>query len=627
MSSVIKPTVGSSNAKTTATATSSPKVKAVTPAFTVNPTMSALGTAVHLLFAFFCVYLAPFGRSAASTFTSQLYDLLFTEKLESYQVDGKGFSYVAPTLLATITRPLGLIFDERVRSFVFDKIVPKFPQIPAEIVASARMFVVETKLWNFIAARLILAGTFVYSLSVLRSSLARKFKSNALPRIFSALCLASAIPLLAASSLSTQTVTMILLNLALAALFDGKLARSLSLLTVNMVIFDSVGGSILLFGFLIASASIKESFHFGKAVSSIALTLPVALLVTFAFDSLFHNKFIWPQGEVILSLIKRQSSSFNLDFHLISQKVISFIKNNSNWEALSSSKTLVNIVFCLSPALVVYIFGRSNRFTRALLTLYVFASSFNLILLNGTLNSACTPLIVPLLLSASISVFGGTKSSSKATKSATYLLFLGLILPGVFWTVGRLHLEIAAAQQFTGNALMALNSKILKEAQEGVPVRVHLDSESVGFGYSRFAELADNRAIYTSGSQKQSRTDYFIGTCPDSKALKMFPGFQKVDIKSVKIVSSDRIGVYRSCPKQKSDSISISSTSASASGNSNSVPEIPLFISKKLFNGKFSSLKEQRALISQLLGKFNHKKVSNTIAFVAYIYLSLLEQI
>lgn len=603
MSSVVnKPAVSASTDKTTSNATSP---------FTVNSTMSALGTAVHLFFAFFCIYLTPYGRTTASSFTSQLYDLLFTEKLESYETVSNGASYVAPTLLATVTRPLGLIFDERVRNFIFDKIIPKFPHIPAEIVSSARIFVLETKLWNFIAARLILSAVFVYSLSVLRSSLAQKFKSSALPRVFSTLCLVSAIPLLAASSLSTQTVSMILLNFALASLFDGKLSRSFSILTVNMVIFDSVGGAVLLASFFFASMFIKESFNTGKALGAISLTLPVALLVTFVFDSLFYNKFIWPQGEVLLSLIK------SLDVG----NFVDFLKANSNLNAISSSKTLVNLVFSLSPALAVYIFGRSNRFARALLTLYTFGTSFNLILLNGTLNSACTPLIIPLLISTSISVLGGIKSSKKFTKSATYLFFIGLILPGVFWTVGRLHLEIASAQQFTGKALMALNAKILKESQEGIPVRVHLDSEAAGFGYNRFIELS-NRAIYTSGTKKQSRTDYFIGSCPsDAKALKMFPGFQKVDIKSVKIVSSDRVGVYRptsTCPSKQS------STTTTVS---ESVPEIPLFLSKKFFNSKFSSLKEQRALISQLLGKFNHKKVSNSIAFITYLYINVLEQI
>lgn len=595
-----------------------PATSTSTTSTSANSSMAILGTIFHLLFAFFCVYLTPFGRSTSS-FTSQLYDLLFTDKLEAYEQVQAGSSYIGPAMLATITRPLGLLFDERVRLFVFDKIVPKFPQIPAAAVLAARQVFIETKMWNLVAARLILATAFVLSLAVLRSAMAKKFKSAALPRIFSALCFASAIPSLAASALSTQTISMILLNFALAALFDGKLARSLSLLTVNLVIFDSVGGSILLLSFLLASSSIKESFSLGKAFGSVALTLPVALTVTFAFDSLFYNKFTWPQGEILLSAFK------SVQIPTV-EGVLSLAKTfEFDIKTFASSKTFVNVVISLAPALAVYLLGRSNRYTRALLTLYTAAISFNLFLLKGTLNSACTPLIIPLLTAASISVLGGTRSSNKLAKSTTYLFFLGVILPGIFWTVGRLHLEIATAQQFTGKALMALNAKIIKESQEGVPVRVHLDSEITGFGYNRFMELS-RQAIYSSGPQKPARTDYFIGNCPESsaKALKMFPGFQKVDIKSAKILTSDRIGVYRAsetCPINQV-------TEAKQSKSSYDTPDqIPSFIANKFFNGKFSTLKEQRDFISQSIGKFNHKKVSNSVALVAYLYANILEQI
>ena len=582
--------------------------------FVINPVMSVLVTVIHMAFAFFGVYLAPFGRTAiGSSFTSQLFDLLFIDKLEDYAKPIAGASFIGPALLATVTRPLGLIFDERVRSFLFSKIVPNIPQIPAEIVSSARMYVLETKMWNFIAARLIVSLAFVLSLSVLRNSLARKFRSLALPRIFSAFCLASAIPLLAASSLSTQTATMILLNFALAALFDGKLSRAFSLLTVNFAIFDSVHGLVLLVAFFAAASSIKESFRPAKAISAVLLTLPVAIFVSFTFDSVFYNKFIWPQGEVLLTFAKEIKIQSYLNSALSAVKNFSF--NN-----LLASKLVVNLGFVLAPALIVFVFGRSNRFSRALLIFYVLNTCVSVLFFSGSINSACTPLIVPLLVASSISVLGGVKSSSNIAKSGTYLFFLGFLLPVIFWTVGRLHLEIYSAQQFTGNALMALNSKIVKESQDGVPVRVLLDSELAGFGYNRFAELSRN-AIYSVDSEAEAiRTDYFIGNCPDAKALKMFQGFQKVDIKTFKIVQSDRIGVFRPSSKCPRDS-------PSKKHFSDLPAEIPLVISKKFFNGKFSSLKEQRQLISALLVKFNHKKISNSAALFAYLYANVLEQV
>ena len=87
--SVNKPT-------TTTTATAAAKVQNPTKPvkFSVNPLWSTIGTTAQLAFAFFCIYLAPFGRSSASSFSfsTQLYDLLFTENLNNYAKVQRGAS-------------------------------------------------------------------------------------------------------------------------------------------------------------------------------------------------------------------------------------------------------------------------------------------------------------------------------------------------------------------------------------------------------------------------------------------------------------------------------------------------------------------------------------------------------
>jgi hypothetical protein len=618
------------SATATATATATVKSSTANSKFSVNPLWSTIGTTIQFAFALFCIYLAPFGRSSpissASSFINQLYDLLFTENLRDYAQVQRGASYIGPALLATVLRPLSLIFDDRVRLFLFDKVLPRVG-LSDSVISQARLVIIETRFWNYLAARVILAAAFVFSLSILRHSMAQKFKSASLPRIFTALSLASAVPLLSASALQVQTFSIILFNLALAAIISGKFTRAFSLLTVNFIIFDFVNGSVLLISTFLVSLLFLENFNAFKSLASIILTLPVAVVINFAFDSLFYNKFIWPQGDLFWSLNLSKETVIS---HLIGL-FNSFVSNLKAFdsETLLKSKLLINLVISLSPALAVYIFGRSNRYTRALLSLYTSTVSFNLIFLSGNLSSACTPMTVPLLVATSISVLGGIKSSNRLVKSSTYLLFLGLILPGLFWSVGRLHLDISAAQQFTGKALMALNSKILKESREGVPTRVHIDAETATYGYSRFMELSRN-AIYTSGAKAQVRSDYFVGPqaqCPESKALKLFQGFQKVDLKTLQVASGDRIGVFRAtatCPTTDSP---VTTSNSVVLESENEISQTAKLISLHLLKGQFSSLKDQRDFIANHLGKFNHKKISNSVAIIAYLYANLLEQI
>lgn len=616
-------TSGTIKPSTTAAATATAKKPASPEKFVVSPVWSAVGTAFQLAFAYFCIYLTPFGRTSSpstASFTSQLFDLLFTENLKDYSQVHRGASYIGPALLATITRPLSILFDERVRNFIFDKIVPKLG-LSDLIVAQARLVVIDTRLWNFLAARLILATAFVLSLAVLRHAMAQKFKSAALPRIFTALSLATAVPLLAASALQVQTLSMVLVNLALASLLSGQYNRTFSLLTVNLVVFDAVNGSVLLLSTFLVSLAFLDNFKPLKSLTSVALTLPVAVGVNLAFDSLFYNKFIWPQGDLFLSL--------NLSKDLVISQLKALLLNVKifDLQAALKSKLLINLIISLSPALAVYIFGRSNRYIRALLSLYSTIVSFNLIFLAGNLSSACSPMAVPLMLATSLSILGGIKAPSRLVKYFTYTVFLGAVLPGLFWSVGRLHLDMAAAQQFTGKALMALNAKVLRESQEGVPTRIHIDPEVSPYGYTRFMELSRN-AIYSSTSKAQIRTDYFIGPqsqCSGVKALKLFQGFQKVNLKSLQISSTDRVGVYRAsstCPASESAANSIDALEPQ-----NELSPTAKLISAHLLKGQFANLKEQRDFIANHLGKFNHKKISNSIALIAYLYASLLEQI
>ena len=609
MTSTVKP------AATTASATGKPA------RFIVNPLWSTIGTIFHVAFSFFCIYLTPFGRTgtlSSASFTSQLYDLLFTESLGDFDrsfADSYS-SYVGPALLACFTRPFSLVFDEKIRNLLFAKVVPHL-NLPASLVDTAKLYILETRMWNFIVARALLAVLVALSGAALRQALSLKFKSAALPRLYTALCLASAIPLLAATSLSSQAFSIALLNLALAAVFNGKLAQSFSLLTVNAVIFDSLGGSILLLSALL-SLSLIESFSQSTALLSILATFPVAAVVSCAIDSLFYNKFIWPQGEILYR-------------HIIA--VVSFVKGLDYIKLFTSlkpaellnSKHFANILIILIPALIVYTIGRTNRYTRAMLSLYTLSAIGNLAVAYVSGSNAlmtCTPLLGPLLVATSISVLGFIRTH----KSLTFLFFFGILIPALGWTLGRVHLEISGTQQFTGEALMALNRKILKDAQEGVPVRVNIDFDVVGNGYSRFIELTRNRAIYSS-TEAKGRIDYFIGssgTCAQDKPMKLFKGFSKIDIKSLKVIEADQLAVYRAsatCPPPARPHLKKFDTS-------NASPALlPSLISARFFKGRFAGLKEQREFIAKYLGKFNHKKVSNSMALVAYLYQGLLDQI
>ena len=613
-----------------ATSATAPASKAAqSPRFTVNPVWSTVGTLLHVAFSLFCIYLTPFGRTgtlSATTFTTQLYDLLYTEKLADFDrsyTDLQG-SYVGPALLATFTRPFGLVFDEKIRNLLFDKVVPHVKFLPASLVSTAKLYILETRMWHLFVARALLAVMVALSAAALRHALSLKFKSAALPRIYTALCLASAIPLLAATNLSSQAFSIVLLNLALAALFNGKFRQLFSLLTVNAVIFDSIGGSILLLASFISLSSV-ESFKQSTALASILVTFPVAGVVTFTLDSLFYNKFIWPQGEILFRHMYTALSAIKaVDYVEVARLALSLKPAE-----LVNSKQFANALIILAPVSLVYIFGRSNRYVRAMLGLYTLSVIGNLMNAYASASNAlvtCTPLMAPLLVAASISVLGGLKSTgSTVKKSLTYLFFFGVLVPSLSWGLGRIHLEISGAQQATGEALMALNRKILKDSQEGVPVRVFIDFDSSSTGYSRFIELTRNRAIYA--TEHKGRYDYFVGSpvnCPQDKAMKLFNGFSKIDIKALKVIQTEQVGVYRhssTCPASTRPNLPKFDTSIS------NPALLPAFISARFFNGQFSKLKEQRDFIAKHLGRFNHKKVSNSMALVAYLYQNILDQI
>ena len=631
------PTLENTNSKPISTSSSSQKSTS-TPQkqkFFPNALWFNFNTLLHLLAVLIGIYLVPFGRSSSSenSFLNSIYDLLFTEKLADYSKPvNSSDSFFGPALLATLIRPLNLVFDEKIRSLILSKL--PLLNVPKSLIFNIGLYCHETHTWNLLAGRLIISIGFVLSLAALRSSLALKFKSNAISTIFSLLSLATFVPFLVASRIQAQTFLMIILNFALASLFSGHYNRAVSLLAVNAVIFDVLLGSVLLVATFISSLiflrGIPAPFKPLQAFLTILVTLPLALIVTSVFDSLFYNKFIWPQGELLLMSVTKFYNYHSVDD--IKSLVIEGLKSIS-FESLKTSKTLTNLSIALSPALLIYTFGRKNRYTQVLLSIYSITTGFALLFFsNSNLSSACTPLIVPLLISSSISFLGGIKSSNRLISYSTLILLLGIVLPGIFWTFGRIHVEISAASQFSGQALLEINSKILNESKEGNISRVHINSEISNFGTNKFLQLKKNVLYSSTLNVKSFRPDYLITFpkfCPNSKAMKLFSGFDKVDLKKFEISKIDKVGIFRYddsiCPEilnSDSEPVSDASTKESLSITFKSIASSFPSLKKE-----FSSLKKQEEFISKYLGKFNHKKVSNSAAIISYLYANLLEQI
>jgi hypothetical protein len=603
------------------------------PQFAPSATWATIGTIVHLMAAIAAVALIPFGGkwSSGPSYLSPLFDLVFTDSLKDYAEIPKGVSMVGPALLATLTRPLNLVFDERVRTFLVSKALPKivnqlFPKNdPTAIINSISLYVMETRTWTFLAARLILATVWVLSLAALRSAMCQKFKSHALPRIFSSLCLAAVIPFIGASGIHAATFSGILVNFALSSLISGHLNRTFSILTVNAVIFDIFSGSALLFASFTASLFALDSFKPFKAALSVLVTFPVALTVSVVFDSLFYNKFIWPQGEALYTVI----SALKPLPHL----------NTLSLNAILHSKLAFNLAFTLAPAFLIYLLAaRSNRYIRLLITIYTISTLISLGVFGSSLSSTCGVLLIPLLMAASLAIFSfirtnpnnsnNSNSNSNSNKSFlkyfTIFIFATGILPGIFWSLGRTHFNIAKASQYTGQALMALNSKIIKNAQEGVPTRVLVDPTVMPFGYNRFLQLDNKFALYASSPASNFRPDYLVaslGSCPGNEPIKSFAGFEKINLKSLSIAEIDQVALFR----YSSEKCKVESEPKNNSQNEPS--KLSLLVSSKFLDGKFASQKEQADFIAQHLGKFNHKKISNSIALIAYLYANAIEQI
>ena len=292
---------------------------------------------------------------------------------------------------------------------------------------TAKLYILETRMWNFIVARALLAVLVALSAAALRQALSLKFSQPPCP--------ASTLPSVSFShsAFAATSLQSGLLNCPLEFGFGCRVQQEsgsiFSLLTVNAVIFDSLGGSILLLSAL-ASLSLIESFKPIHCFTLDSCHFSACRFCLFVIDSLFlqqvHLATRWnplPSHYHIVTFVK------GLDYI----KLLSSLKPAE----LLNSKHFANILIILIPALIVYAIGRANRYTRAMLSLYTLSAIeiwLSLTFPDQTRSWLALPMLGPLFVATSISVLGFIRTH----KSLTFLFF-GILIPALGWSLGRVH--------------------------------------------------------------------------------------------------------------------------------------------------------------------------------------------
>jgi hypothetical protein len=388
----------------------------------------------------------------------------------------------------------------------------------------------------------------------------------------------------------------------LGLLLEGHGARAFSLLAVNAACFNVFSGTLVLGTAFLCARVLSPRASQLPALCAVAVTVPLAAALATAFDSLFHGRLVWTQGEHLLVLFA-QLKEWSLPREVTGEMV----------RALAP-------VILLGPLSLT----SCQPVSQAALLLGVLPTIGQVVLAK----SASDTVHWGVLAAAAASAFASNSTAARRPvhRFLGSVLVLALFACTLFLTAS-LTFPYAKMGQYGGDALLALNRKLLLNANEGAIQRVYYEPEAAAHGASPFTHIALNSVIYADEASVTAnfRPDYLLikpGACPEGKKIAVFRGFERLDLKSWMLRETDRLAIYRAsqCPQFLSSLVS-SKKPADA-------PTVTgALLSQYLLSGKYASLKEQRALIGATIGRYGYKKAANMIGIVVYLYITVLNQI
>ncbi len=585
-------------------------------AYKYSPLWFHLGNTVSFAMCAMFIFLVPFSRSGELFYPSAIYDLLFTEKLADYAHFKQAMpmnSFIGPALITSATRLITTVFDTRLRALILNKLSGRFSELADP---SLHLHLVDTHFFSLIVARMVICLGFVAAFAFLRHQVALKYKSALPARLLTLFICAGTYCAYSASRLHSQTFSLVLYVVALGFLVQGQLNRAFSCLAVNAAIFDGIFGSAVLFAAIPAFLLGRSSGKGGKAMASAIISFVAAAFISFLFDSILYNKFIWPQGEVIMTFLQ--------DLKL---------------PILRAPETVTCAVLAVLSGVVALVLRGDSAFASSL----ALTQSISVALAPFCGRSLISLEFVPLSW-CTIFAFRTTadfKSRSLVRKAfGTATILAAFALP---WMLVPFITKTAGESQYGAAALMALNVKVVEATKAGNVVRVHLDRKAREHGYSSFLQVNHANALYSTSLSASDvtnfRPDYLLRSvkyCTSGKAMKTFRGFEKfklnagypirslVDLKNLnpEFVQADRLAVFRASQCEIADfeqgKNEVPPSGPSATGK---------LVSKFVFGGQLERVGEQRVFIAEKTGSFSHKKIANMIGIVAYLYTTILEQI
>ena len=569
---------------------------------------AALCNALTLAAVLAAVLLLPW--NSADKWTGYLHELLYAPSAPTGGAEGGA---VGPLLLAAIVRPLLMLLDARLVDAALQQLRSLAALAPhRHALALIGTATLDTHAAALLLCRLALAGGVCAAWAFVRTRLVTRVGARSAGVWFTLLLAAGLVPAVAATRLDAPALSALAIAFALGWLLDGHHARALSLLTANAVLNDALHGSLILLATLLLLPALAPRARTTSALGAVLVTLPPALLVAIAFDSLCAGRFLWAQGEALLRLHAALP-------HWHVPRAI----------APDTVRALAPLVL-LGPLAL----AAPQPLARATLLL-AFIPTWVVALLRAGLPPAmallpgAAPPTWPALAISAAASLAALAGHTRARRLCTGLCAIALCAALAFLSIS-MTLPCLRLGQHGGHALFALSRFLAENGNAPGPVRVFVHPDAPLHGASPFLHASPATALYAHPGNINAafRPDYLVipadACAPGATPLRVFPGLARVDVRNWHVVPAPgALALFRaaSCPAFLA---SLTAPPAPSSQPPAS-PRTGALIAR-ILGPRFASSRDQGALLARTIGRFGFHKAASSLLLFAYLYANILLQ-